>query len=346
MFLNAFILTALTGQSIISLVQAAPSDFPLNITIHQPNVPFVPTPLPPPGPASNFEEIIRQFNNLDRSTTWHIVKNITVEGDTGEPESMISLGEERFLLGNGYWTDKPASYGNGTLIDGFDRPVGAGYSHLAVYDGQGKIIADVVLNPTGDPEYHIGGIDYDGQLVWATLSEYRPKSTATIITIDPVTLEHKRLFSYGDHLGGIVHDKSTGKLTTLSWGSRNGTLWDLKNSYPSPPTFAVPDQVVKNPQFYNDYQDCKFLGHSKRYHYRAVAMCSGVASFPGNITLGGLAIVDTETLVPLAEIPVPLRPNGRPITQNPFDVDIVDGKLRMYFAPDQHNTTIYVVETR
>lgn len=61
--------------------------------------------------------------------------------------------------------------------------------------------------------------------------------------------------------------------------------------------------------------------------------------------LGGLAIVDTETMAPLAEVPVTLLSElGAPMTSNPMDVGVVDGRLRVYWVPDQGNSTIYVYE--
>jgi len=330
-----------------------------NVTVYQPGVAFIPTPLPAPGPASNFEEIITQFNRLGRTTVWNWIKNITFEGDTGEPEGMVNIGEERYILGRGDWSEKTVSFGKNIIINGTDRSPGAGFAHILVYDSKGKRVADATLTPPGDIEYHIGGIEYDGQVLWATLSQYRPNTTATIISIDPATLEHKPIIHYQDHLGGIVHDTEANRLMTLNWGARNASLWNLtavvSNTAPSPPPppsssttipqFSTPEKVVRNPSFYVDYQDCKFLGHSRIYGSRAVALCSGLATLAVNVTIGGLTLVDVETLVPLSEVPITLTSAlGTPLTQNPFDVALVDGRLRLYFLPDQHNSTLYVIE--
>ena len=320
-----------------------------NLTIFQSNIPFLPTPLPAPGPAPNFELIIQQFTTLGRTTTWHSVKNITLEGDTGEPEGMVVLsGEQRIITARGDWTVPTTSY-NGTIVNGTDRSPGAGYAHIEVYDGAGKRVVDATLTKPGDLEYHIGGIDYDGQYIWATLAQYRPNTTASIIAIDPTTLEYQNIFHYADHLGGIVHDTTTNTLATLNWGARNTSLWSL----PSPinasssvyPSFSTPQSVVKNPTFFVDYQDCKFLGHSKYYAYRGVMICSGVATLAINVTIGGLALVDVQTMLPLYEVPVMMKSAlGTPITQNPFDVAWVNGTMRLYFLPDLHNSTLYVYE--
>jgi hypothetical protein len=79
-------------------------------------------------------------------------------------------------------------------------------------------------------------------------------------------------------------------------------------------------------------------------------ICSGVATIGSGLAafdIGGVAIVDVATMVPLAEVPLALKSAlGVPITQNPFDVDVVDGKLRLYAIPDQHISTMYVYEAQ
>jgi hypothetical protein len=260
---------------------------------------------------------------------------------------MVAIGEDRFITARGDWTVPTKSY-NGTITNGTDRSAGAGYAHLEVYDGQGKRVVDATLTEPGDIEYHIGGIDYDGQYIWATLAQYRPNTTATIIAVDPVTLEHKPVYHYADHLGGIVHDTKTQRLATLNWGARNASIWNLNATTPSAyPAFSTPLSVVKNPTFFVDYQDCKFLGHSKYYGFRAVMICSGVATLAPNVTVGGLALVDFETMIPLYEVPLTmLSSKGTPMTQNPFDVawNAANETMRVYFLPDQHNSTLYIYE--
>jgi hypothetical protein len=191
------------------------------------------------------------------------------------------------------------------------------------------------------------GIEYDGELIWVTLSQYRPNTTATIVTIDPATLEQTVVGHYADHLGGVVHDRTRNQIATLNWGSRNASLWNLA-AFPASPTpgeYSEPMKVTRNPSFYADYQDCKFLGHPKVYDERPVMMCSGVTTLANNCTIGGLALVDIETMVPLSEVPLVLESElGAPMTKNPFDVDVVDGRMRLYFMPDEHNSTIYIYE--
>lgn len=79
-------------------------------------------------------------------------------------------------------------------------------------------------------------------------------------------------------------------------------------------------------------------------------LCGGVATFgssAGPFYLGGIALVDVETMVPLAEIPITLKSEaGWPLTQNPIDASVEDGKLRLYLLPEQHNSTLYILEAQ
>lgn len=324
----------------------------VNITRYQ-NTTLFASPLAAPFAASNVDAIVASFNALCRTTTWNLLASIPVEGDTGEPEGMVRIGNDRFVVSTGEWTANRTAFGknyDGSAIirNGTDREPGAGYARLNVYDSKGKRVAAATYAVPGDAEYHLGGIDYDGKYIWATIAQYRPNTTATILRVDPNTMEATYLHKVSDHLGGIVHDTQTDKLYTLNWGSRNASTFYVNGVSSS--GFTKPEKVVRNPSYFIDYQDCKWLGHPAYYQYRPTMICSGVAYIgtqPSGYNLGGVAIVDAETMVPLSEVPIALlsKRNGT-ITQNPFDVDFVNGTLRMYWMPDQHNSTIYVYEAQ
>lgn len=136
----------------------------LNITISQPNVPFAPSPLPLSHAESDGEEIIALFQILGRTTIWKSIANITFEGDTYEPEGMVRLGPDRYIVSAGEYTAATVPYNK--IINGTDRTTGAGFGHLIVFDGKGGRIADATLTPRGAIEYHNGGIDFDGEYIW------------------------------------------------------------------------------------------------------------------------------------------------------------------------------------
>jgi hypothetical protein len=329
----------------LSLLALASTATALNITWYR-NESLAPTPLPPSHADSDGEKIIEIFQNLGRSSVWKSIENITMEGDTFEPEGMVRLGDDRYVFSIGQWTVRTQSYGE--IINGTDRTVGEGFSHLRVYNGKGQIIADATITERDEIEYHNGGIDWDGKVIWGTNAQYRPNSTANIYTADPYTLEPTIKFRYRDHLGGIVHDTRDNLITAMNWGSRNATTWDLNKikTCSGGGAYLKPEYTVRNPSYFIDYQDCKWLGHSKFYDGRSVAFCSGVATIEG-FNLGGVALVDVKTMTPLAEVPIALRTvRGGRATQNPVDVSVHDGKLRLYFMPDQGNSTLYVYEAQ
>ncbi|KAJ3457314.1 hypothetical protein MRS44_014455 [Fusarium solani] len=314
-----------------------------NISLHM-EEPLAPTPLPPAHAASDGEQIIHIFQTLGRSTVWMSIANITFEGDTFEPEGMVRLGDDRYVVSSGHWTEPTEKYGK--IINGTDRTPGKGLAHLMVYNGKGKLVADATITKEGDDEYHNGGIDFDGQYIWGTIAQYRPNSTAYVYRTDPNTLVPERVLNYGDHLGGMVHDTRDHLITALNWGGRNASTWDLKSAETGCDASPEPDHVVRNPSYFVDYQDCKWLGHSRFYNGKSIMLCSGVATI-GGYNLGGIALVDVATMTPLAEVPIDLESAlGVRLTQNPMDVSVKDGKLRLYLMPDQHNSTLYIYEAQ
>ncbi|KAF7553386.1 hypothetical protein G7Z17_g3676 [Cylindrodendrum hubeiense] len=305
---------------------------------------LAPTPLPAPHAASDGEQIIELFQTLSRSTVWEKIASIPFEGDTFEPEGMVRLGDDRYIISCGDYTERTKKYMNGEIIDGTDRTAGQGFAHLMVYNGEGERIADTVITKEGEREYHNGGIDYDGQFIWGTVGQYRPNSTAYVYRTDPTTLETVKIIQHADHLGGIVCNTWDNTITALNWGGRHATTWDLDDAKASGD--VKPTSTVRNPSHFVDYQDCKWLGYSKLYEGKSVMLCSGVATV-GGYNLGGLALVDVATMTPLAEVPIALESSlGVRLTQNPMDVSVEDGKLRFYWMPDQHTSTLYIYEAQ
>ncbi|KAK6208551.1 hypothetical protein QIS74_12069 [Colletotrichum tabaci] len=365
-----------------------------NLTRLCPGVPLAPVPLPPAGPARDGAEIVRQLTGLTRAgmnggggggdggSRLRFVKKIELEGDVWEPEGIVRLTgpggndnddddeeEERFWVSAGEYTVPTEKFPDGRWVDGTDRSAGAGFAHFVVFDGRGRRLADWVVSKEGDAEYHNGGLDYDGRHIWATLSQYRPNSTATVVRVDPVDLRVERVFRVGDHQGGVVHDVETGTLTTLSWGGRVARRWDLKrgdggvgggreeeqvrlvlgDGVDSGTGFDVPEEVVVNPSHWIDYQDCKSLG---RVGGRSLALCSGIATLGAGIEVGGLAVVDVDAgMAPVWEVPFMERTTaaegsggGVLMTKNPMDVALVGGRVRLYFAPEEGRGAVFVYE--
>ncbi|KAK2036046.1 hypothetical protein LZ31DRAFT_589524 [Colletotrichum somersetense] len=378
-----------------------------NMTRPDPTIPLAPMPLPPSGASRDGGEIVRQLTGLTRSgmsggggggvpagpggrgsSRLRFVKRVELEGELWEPEGIVRLAapagdndadderDERFWVSAGEYTVPTEKFPGGEWVGGTDRSAGAGFAHMVVFDGTGRRLADWVVSEEGDLEYHNGGLDYDGRHIWATLSQYRPNTTGTVVRVDPAGLTTEVVLRVGDHQGGIVHDVETGTLTTLNWGGRTARRWDLGKMRAGAgagddgekqvrlggggvegggggeegDSFDEPEREIVNPSYWVDYQDCKSLG---RVGGRSLMLCSGIATPAPGVEVGGLAVVDAEGMVPVWEAPFMERTGGDGsggggggvlMTKNPMDVALVRGRVRLYFAPEEGRSAVYVYE--
>jgi hypothetical protein len=131
------------------------------------------------------------------------------------------------------------------------------------------------------------------------------------------------------HAGGMDFDRIYG----FSWGSREIYTWDLDGREL---------QRSMNASHWIDYQDCKYVPPE-------YMLCSGMKEFrpPGgeSFVLGGLVLLEVRSQRPVHEIPVLVFVREDPpvlLTRNPMHVELSDGELRFYFAPEDESGAIYV----
>jgi hypothetical protein len=297
----------------------------------------------PDRPAEHGGQIARLFERVTRDTTWKLVAAVRLQAETWHPEGIVKLGDQ-WIVSSVQVTEPTVKFPNGQIIHGTDRSPGAGFGHLLRFDAQGGLLADRVLNAAGALEYHPGGLDYDGRRLWVTLAQYRPNSSATFLRVDPDTLAATPVLRARDHFGGVVNDTARGRLVTLNWGSRAASSWRAVR-HRRLDRFTRPASVVRNPSHFADYQDCKYLGRVSG-HRHPLMLCGGITQF-GAFQLGGIALLDTRTLAPAWEVPITtLSPAGNVLTRNPIDVGVVDGRLRVYVAPDDDATTVFTYEAQ
>jgi hypothetical protein len=297
----------------------------------------------PEPPAAEGVQIAQLFEQVTRNTTWRLVDSVRLQAETWHTEGIVRLGD-RWIVSSVQVTEPTVKYPDGQIIDGTDRTPGAGFGHLMDFDANGRLLSDRVLNAPGALEYHPGGLDYDGRSVWVTLAQYRPNSSSTFLRVDPPTLAVTPLLHAHDHFGGVVNDTFRHRLVTLNWGARAASDWRIR---PRPwlDAFTQPLSVERNPSHFVDYQDCKYLGRVPDQRH-PLMLCGGITQY-GTFQLGGVALLDTETLSPVWEVPITmLSPAGNVVTRNPIDVDVVDDKLRLYLAPDDDATTVFTYEAQ
>jgi len=235
----------------------------------------------------------------------------------------------------------------GTIIAGTDRTPGKGIGHLIAFDGEGNLLADRRVDD-GANIYHPGGLDYDGRHLWVAVAEYRPNKPSIIFRVDPRSLAATEVLRTPDHIGGIAHDTRRDSLVGLNWGSRTAYTWKLAGRR------ARLRDTTANPSHFVDYQDCKYLGRPVRFEHPAM-ICGGIAGLRHvgptgemvNYDLGGVAIVDTVSMRPFNELPFQEYTDQRHVaTRNAIDVQIVNGRLRLYLIADDDESDLLVYEAR
>ena len=275
-----------------------------------------------PGPA-----IAERFRALTRTSEWILIESIPIEFDTHHPQGMVILDDAIYL----------------SSVEVINRAKGEGIGHLFKLDRLGKLDRDLRLGEGAI--YHPGGIDFDGHRLWVPVAEYLPDCRSIVYTVDPGTMTAQRIFEFPDHLGAVAVDHERKQLIGVNWGSRRFYRWPLRESggVLVPENHSQP-AIQSNGSHYIDYQDAHYLPGTRYALFGGLASHRGPGANP--ITLGGLDLLNLDTLRPEHQVPVPLwSESGRPMTQNPFYIEPTKKGLRAYFLPDDDRSTLYIYET-
>lgn len=241
----------------------------------------------------------RTLAAADRRTAWTAVGELHLRADAFHPQGMARVGST-------WWVSTVDIEGRRGWVLGVDR--------------DGDIVERI---PVGDDvRYHPGGMDHDGTALWIAAAEYRPDSSATVYRMEPGAAAEP-VFEVADHVGAIARCGAAGDLVGWSWGSRRFSRWTVDG--------ALVSSAV-NPGFFVDHQDCQWLdsGH---------LLCGGVAAIGlanGFGWLGGIGLLDPDTLTMVREVPFPVYPtaSGRVGTHNPIWSEVVGDQLVVHLLPD------------
>ena len=275
------------------------------------------------------------LQSLDRNTDWRTTQTIEVSFDTHHPQGFAIVGDYLFVSSVEI-IERARRYPAGSSQ--YDRSTGRGKGHLFKMDLQGRLIDRIEIGR--DSVYHPGGIDFDGRYLWVPVAEYRPNSSSIIYRVDPATMTAEEVFSFTDHIGGIVHDLEHDRLWGVSWGSRTFYTWQLSSSTLQ---LEAPESSL-NLAHYIDYQDCQYAGDG-------LAACTGVASLTDmngqTIRLGGLEMIDMDSNAPVHQVPI-LRwtETGLPYTQNPMALKVEGDVLRFYLMPEDNRSRLFILESK
>lgn len=233
----------------------------------------------------------------------------------------------------------PKRYEN--ITNGFDRDNGEGAGYLFKFDSGGKLIDSIQLGE--GVIYHPGGIDYDGKYIWVPVCEYRPHGKSLIYRVDPKTMSKTLMAECDDALGAIAYERDAHILVGMNWGSREFYTWKVIHQQNTSELHAISSQGITNPHYYIDYQDCNYIGSG-------LMLCGGLNTYKDSIRnssfrLGGIDVVDMNKFYARLSLPVSeWSDRGAVMTNNPCFVELVNGKLRFYFVPDDDRSVLYTYE--
>lgn len=285
------------------------------------------------GPAIADEALVEAVKSLGRGTEWTETLRQQVGFPTFHPQGMARVGEDFFVTS--VEIIEPTERFEAPR-DGYDRTPGKGRGHVFRMSENGKLIGQLELGE-GDI-YHPGGTDFDGTYLWVPVAEYRPDSASIIYRVDPETMQAEEVFRVSDHIGGVLHDPSTGMLHGVSWGSRRFYGWKLGEDG----TVTDPEvEPVPNPQSYIDYQDCRLAAPGQ-------ALCTGTASYgvgEQRFALGGADLIDLASGAMIHQAPIPLwTEDGLDLAHNPVWIETHEGGLRGYFMPEDDESRLFVYD--
>jgi len=268
--------------------------------------------------------IADRFRRLTRESTWRKAEEVKLNFRTYHPQGMAVVGDRFFL----------------SSVEVIDRGEGRGVGHLFEVDFQGKLLRQVRLGE--GPMYHPGGIDFDGRRIWVPVAEYRPHSRTVVYAVNPESLEIRRVFEFGDHLGALVCDEARRGLVGVSWGSRRFYRWDLREDGELPVEATAPVQW-DNGSHYVDYQDGQFLKGTPWALFGGISRMGGDGS--GSFALGGLELVDVWEMRVIHQLPMMVRATGgASLLRNPFAVEMRGTGLRFYFVPEDETSMLHVYD--
>lgn len=227
------------------------------------------------------------------------------------------------------------------IINGFDRDNGEGVGYLFRFDSEGNLHDSILLGE--GVIYHPGGIDFDGQNIWVPVCEYRPHGRSFLYRVDPETMSKTKMAECNDALGAVAYNRDNNTLVGMNWGSRKFYQWNVLQKNNTTRLQLQSEQGTTNPHYYVDYQDCQFIGNG-------LMLCSGLKTYKNSVNntsfrLGGIEIIDMQNYASRLSLPVnEWSARGAIMTNNPCFAELVGGKLRFYFVPDDDHSVLYTYE--
>lgn len=291
------------------------------------------TPVHPLGKDHSL--IVRTLCNVP-TDEWQLVDSIPLKFNTYHPQGMLKVDNE-FYLSSVQVEQRPRYTRKGKEISVQDE--GAGKGHLFHFDCKGNLLHDIEVGE--GTLFHPGGIDFDGQYIWIPITKYYPYSRSLIVRMDVQTHEVVKVGYIDDSVGAIVYDSDDHTLTGANWNADEFLTWQLNEKLKIVhPELPAEQRRTPNAAKHLAIQDSKYLGNHLLIGFGLKSTEKG--------SIGGFDLIDTRTLkqVHVADILQRTPKHRIPITSNPSTLEVTEDCLRMYFAPEDNRTTVYIYETR
>lgn len=277
-----------------------------------------------------FEKMIQ----LNHRSQWEEIARVPLQFNAYHTQGIVKAGDCFFMSAVEVhrW---PKAFPDHT--GGYpDRDEGQGIGHIFKFDGEGRLLADIIVGEGA--VYHPGGLDSDGEYIWIPVTEYRPYSFSIIYRLHIQTLEVTEVLRIDDSIGAVAYNSDNNTLIGVNWDARDYYLWDLAEPHTSTP--KKPQKTTRK-SYYIAYQDCQYIGNQ-------LMLCSGHQSYKtpqGTLRIGGWEIVDLRNDYRFVNlIPIPFwSPSGASITNNPCTIEATAHGIRAWFVPDDDEKAVLLI---
>lgn len=266
---------------------------------------------------------------------WQLVESIDLKFDTYHPQGMLKV-DDTFYITTVKVERRPRYTRQGKQVSVMDEGAGKGY--LMQFDAGGNLLKCIEL--CEGTIFHPGGMDFDGRYIWVPITKYYPYSRSLIVRVDVRSHQVEKVCYVDDSIGAIIHDTDNNILVGANWDADEFLTWQLDSALEvKDAELTATERRYANTAKHLAIQDSKYIGGSKMVGF-------GLKNGPKG-RVGGFDVIDTRTFEKLRSADIELRtPRKSIVSGNPSTIEIVGDKMRLYFAPEDNKTTLYIYQTQ
>lgn len=266
---------------------------------------------------------------------WQLVESIDLKFDTYHPQGMLKV-DDTFYITTIKVERRPRYTRQGKQVSVMDEGAGKGY--LMQFDAGGNLLKCIEL--CEGAIFHPGGMDFDGRYIWVPITKYYPYSRSLIVRVDVRNHQVEKVCYVDDSIGAIIHDTDNNILVGANWDADEFLTWQLDSALEvKDAELTAAERRHANTAKHLAIQDSKYIGGGKMVGF-------GLKNGPKG-RVGGFDVIDTRTFEKLRSADIELRtPRKSIVSGNPSTIEIVGDKMRLYFAPEDNKTTLYIYQTQ